>query len=229
MTAPGATRLVAERAQRAGTGVSAARTPSEVVEALRVEYDVFRALGFCAESRRGVVEEYRKYQGQSRFSVYRVDGEAMGVLREIGPGALLPPVFAEFDVDPAVGHLVGDPRVAEVGVLAMRPEAQGLRAAEQLYGVAWYDAYRRGIRFWGAVVEQWLLDLFTEQYHFAFRRCGTPREYMGGLCIPVVMSFAETLQAMRTKDRAVYDRFLGAFPAEDLRRAEAGPLLTPAN
>ena len=220
-------QLRADTAQRAGHTPVAARTPGEVVDALRVEYDVFRELGFCGESRRGVVEEYRKYLGQSRFSVYRVDGEAMGVLREIGPGPLLPPVFAEFDVDPAFAHLVGDPTVAEVGVLAMRPEAQGMRAAEQLYGVAWYDAYRRGIRFWGAVVEQWLLDVFTEQYHFAFRRCGTPREYMGGVCIPVVMSFAETLHAMRTGDREVYDRFLGAFPADDLRRAEEGPRLAP--
>jgi hypothetical protein len=225
VTAVEAGRLVADRAQLTGNGVSPARTPGDVVDALRVEYDVFRELGFCAESRRGVVEEYRKYLRQSRFHVYRAEGEAMGVLREIGPGPLLPPVFAEFDVDPAFAHLLGDAAVAEVGVLAMRPQVQGMRAAEQMYGVAWHDAYRRGIRFWGAVVEEWLLDLFTEQYHFAFRRCGTPREYMGGLCIPVVMSFAETLHAMRTKDRDVYDRFVGAFPAEDLSEAEAGPRL----
>lgn len=227
MTTRTAQRLTG-RSQRAATGVSLARTPMEAVEALRVEYDVFHALGFCGASRRGVVEEYRKYLGQSRFHVYRVDGEAMGVLREIGPGPLQPPVFAEFEVDPLYRDLVGDSAVAEVGVLALRPEVQGLRAAEQLYGVAWHDAYRRGIRYWGAVVEQWLLDLFTEQYRFDFRRCGTPREYMGGLCIPVVMSFAESLHSMRTQDRAVYDRFVGAFPAEELREAEAGPRLPTA-
>lgn len=219
------TSQLATAASAPSTGVSLARTPTEVVEALRVEYDVFRELGFCGESRRGVVEEYRRYLGQSRFHVYRVEGEPMGVLREIGPGALPPPVFAEFDVDPLYRELVGDPAVAEVGILAMRPEVQGLRAAEQMYGVAWYDAYRRGIRYWGAVVEQWLLDLFIDQYHFDLRRCGTPREYMGGLCIPVVMSFAETFRAVRTKDRELFDRFVGAFPVEDRLAAEQGPRL----
>jgi hypothetical protein len=221
----GTAQRLAGREQRATTGVSLARTPTDVVEALRVKYDVFRELCFCGDSRRAVVEEYRKYLGQSRFHVYRVDGEAMGVLREIGSGPLQPPVFAEFDVDPLYRDLVGHPALAEVGVLAMRPEVQGLRAAEQMYGVAWYDAYRRGIRYWGAVVEQWLLDLFSEQYRFDFRRCGTPREYMGGMCIPVVMSFAESLHSMRTHAPEVYDRFVGAFPAEDRIAAEAGPRL----
>ena len=195
--------------------VHVAHSCAEVMTARKLEYDVFRGLNYCPESDGGVIDEYDKYIPQSRFYVMHEGPEAVGVLRHLSQGALGLPVFTEFETHRSQ-DLVSSPQVAEVGVVAIRQANWSESAARHLYRAAWQDAKRSGITHWAAVIEDWLLRMFRDRYHFMFEPCGPARHYMGGDCIPCIMSFEEVEWCMSRDDPALLDWFSAGLPASML-------------
>jgi hypothetical protein len=58
---------------------------------------------------------------------------------------------------------------------------------EHLYRAAWLDAFRSRSSAVVALIDDWLLDVFTGTYHLPFVVVGVAKEYMGGRPLPVAL------------------------------------------
>ncbi len=149
-------------------------------------YDIYRQVGYCAESPRKRVEELARWDDRSRFhAVFDDDDEPIGVVRTIfGPYDELPVgQFTRTDFrDP-------DP-VCELSSLTVRTDVRSTGVIEHLYRAGWLDALHQGAAAVVALIDEWLLDVFVDTYHLPFTVIGEGREYMGGEPVPAGLPLA---------------------------------------
>lgn len=176
---------------------------ADIPAALKLEYQVFRTLGYTEKSENHQIDEYAKYLDQSTFYVALWAGQTIGVLRLIAPGKYTPPVISEFEITDPQDWQTNPALFEEVGVVAVAPLFINAEVGKLLYRAAWQDAKRRGIRYWGAVIEKWLLKIFNDRYHFPFEQFGQEKYYMGAVVYPVVMDL-----------QAAEDNYQKNYPAE---------------
>lgn len=146
-------------------------------------YDIYRQIGYCEVSPRNRVEELARWNDRSRFhAVVDEDDTVIGVVRTIiGAYAELP--VGKFD---RTDHTHPDP-VCELSSLTVRTDLRSTGVIEHLYRAGWLHAFRSGTSAVVALIDDWLLDVFTQTYHLPFGVVGEPREYMGGVPIPVAL------------------------------------------
>ncbi len=172
-------------------------------------YDVYRTSEFCAESPRRHVEESEPWRAGSTLHVVTDDQAAdriVGVVRTIvGPFPTLPTAA---HVDGAPGR---DGRVCEIGSLAVHSSQRGLGVANELHRAAFVAGFRAGVSGFCFLVEQWMVDFFTEVYGLPVHPLGPPRHYMGGDVVPVAMWLPEMLDVIALERPAVH-----AWAVEDL-------------
>lgn len=188
----------------------------EFIAAERLEYDIFRAEGFCMGSDTGRAVEYDRWRVASRFHVVIDDtGATVGCVRTLDGRYEDLPIghFERTDAEP------GDP-VCEYASLAVEPDSRSRGAAEALYRSVWIEARRSNMNGLVAVVERWLLELLHDHYGFAFTQLGPEEFYMGGLCLPVGVPF-ERLESQLQSDRPGLWRYLIEPLTDDERQAWA--------
>ncbi len=143
-------------------------------------YDVYREMGYCDPSPRRRVEELQPWADRAVFHVVLDDTDRVyGTVRT---------VFGSYDELP-IGHFrrtdfdVADP-VCELGALAVDHTARSTGVIEHLYREGWLHACRAGASALVAVIEPWLLDVFTGTYGLDFQTVGEGQDYLGAYCVP---------------------------------------------
>ena len=161
--------------------VTETATGARISEAEHIEYEVFRAAGFCESSPLGRVREFEPWRSDSRFKVVlEPDGVLHGTVRYlVGPYHDLP--VGSF---PAVAGGLADP-VLEYASLAVPEHARGTGVSEALYRAVWLEAMRQGVGGVAAIGESWLMQILNDYYDLGFEQLGPSRWYMGGDCFPM--------------------------------------------
>jgi hypothetical protein len=175
----------------------------DLAAARALEHDVFAAEGFIPRSERRVVEAYAYLDAQSRWYLAERDGEAAGVLRVMAPGPAAVPAVRSFTLDDDARAQLGRERYAEVATLAVAAAHRGSDTGLHLYRAAFADSVREGVTAWVGVVERWLLDHLNAS-GFPFTPMGEPRSYMGGDCLPAVITFRDALARLRETDPGLH-------------------------
>lgn len=150
----------------------------------RFVYDIYRSLGYTAESSRGQVEELARFADRSRFhAVVDDDGTIVGTTRSI---------FGSYG-DLPIGKLTrvnfedADP-MCELSSIVVDPSVRSRGIIEHLYREGWSTGTRMGAKSIAGVGEKWLLDAFRNTYALPFIPVGIPEWYMGGEVIPMIMA-----------------------------------------
>lgn len=149
----------------------------------RFVYDIYREVGYCEASERGWVEELARWTDRSTFHAVIDDVEGIiGTVRVIcGQYDDLPVGKFQRTADP-----LRDP-VCELSSLTVRNDVRSTGVIEHLYRAAWLDSFRTGSSAVVALIDDWLLDVFTGTYHLPFAVVGEAEDYMGGRPLPVAM------------------------------------------
>ncbi len=168
---------------------------SQIGEAERLEYEVFRAAGFCEETGTHRTKEFEPWRDVSAFQVVTSpDGTIQGTVRVmIGDYDTLPvgsfERIAEYPPDP----------VLEYASLALAPDQRRMGVAEALYRAVWLKAVRHNTGGIVAISEDWLIELLNANYGFGFMQLGAPRWYMGGECFPMGIALPPLLARMKNQ------------------------------
>ncbi|MCB0977388.1 MAG: hypothetical protein KDB02_08005 [Acidimicrobiales bacterium] len=154
----------------------------------RFVHDTYVELGYTAPSARKHVEELAPYESMSIFhAVVDEDDQIVGTVRNI---------FGSYD-DLPVGKFhridgVDPDPLCELSSLVVSPSVRSTGVIEHLYRTGWLDAFRMGCHAVVAIIDDWLLDVFQQNYGLPFRQIGSGREYMGGVPVPVALSLDGT-------------------------------------
>lgn len=152
----------------------------------RFLYEVYRDSEFCAESPRQMVEELDEWRVGSRFHlVHDEDLHVLGSVRTIFGRIDELPIGA-FDLD--LSDRVGQGLCCELSSLAVAPSSRSSGIIEHIYRAGWLAAWRAGALDLVALVDDWLLEVFTDVYGLPFRPIGRSHFHMGGDVIPVAMA-----------------------------------------
>lgn len=152
----------------------------------RFLYEVYRESGFCAESPRRMVEELDEWRVGSRFHLVHDEGlHVLGSVRTILGSIDALPIGA-FDLD--LSDRVGQGLCCELSSLAVAPSSRSSGIIEHIYRAGWLAAWRAGALDLVALVDEWLLEVFTDVYGLPFRPIGRSHFHMGGDVIPVAMA-----------------------------------------
>jgi len=176
----------------------------------RFVYETYRTSGFCAESSRQHVEETEPWRPGSTLHVITSadpagttcpDREVIGAIRTIvGPFYDLPTARHVEQRLPRGDDTV----VCEIGSLAVRPNQRGLGVANELHRMAFLAGFRAGVSGFCFLVEQWMIDFFSEVYGLPVHPLAEAREYMGGPVVPVAMWLPEMLDVIEVERPLVY-------------------------
>jgi GNAT superfamily N-acetyltransferase len=191
--------------------VRVAEEERDLAAARGLEHDVFVAEGFIPRSDRRVVEDYLELDPQSRWYLAERDGEAAGVLRVMAPAPFPVPAVRHFALFPGAREKLAGERYAEVGTLAVAEAYRGTDTGLHLYRAAFGDAAREGTSAWVGVIEQWLLE-HLNSFGFPFVPMGEPRHYMGGDCLPALMTFGNALDTLHRTDPALHAWMTDGLP-----------------
>ena len=191
--------------------VRVAEDEHDLATARSLEHDVFVAEGFIARSDRRVVEDYLDLDPQSRWYLAERDGEAAGVLRVMGSAPFPVPAVRHFALFPGAREELAGERYAEVGTLAVAEGYRGTDTGLYLYRAAFGDAVREGVTAWVGVLEQWLLE-HLDSFGFPFVPMGETRHYMGGDCLPALMTFRNALDTLHRTDPVLHAWMTDGLP-----------------
>ncbi len=184
------------------------------VRAEQFVYEVYRTSGFCAESPRRHVEETDPWRPGSTLHVVTDDASddrIVGVVRTIlGRLGDLPTAAHVPGIAP--GHT--ERRVCEIGSLAVHASQRGLGVANELHRAAFLAGFRAGVRGFCFLVEQWMVEFFSDVYGLPVHPLAPARHYMGGDVVPVAMWLPEMLDVIAVSRPAVY-----AWAVEDLEES----------
>jgi len=146
-------------------------------------HDTYVDLGYTKPSARRQVEELAPYESASTFHAVIDDTDRIvGTVRSI---------YGTYDELP-VGkfhHLDdgGTDPLCELSSLVVSPTMRSTGVIEHLYRVGWSEAYRMECSALVAIIDDWLLDVFTANYRLPFLQIGEGHEYMGGVPVPAVL------------------------------------------
>jgi GNAT superfamily N-acetyltransferase len=184
----------------AGLSVRLARGMDEVGRIESTEDCVFELAGY------GVMD--RKYRPHARnFGVFSTLGDCVASLRILRYDL---PVLEHFTIaDPSHNwnELAEAGTFEEVGSVAILPEWQRHPLAPQLYREAYLDAKRRGVLWWGAIMEPRRIAMLNRRFYFTFRKVADARLYMGGKCAPHLMAMSEVEANMSTRAPEMFSWF----------------------
>lgn len=143
-------------------------------------YDVYRQVGYCRSSSRKRVEELQRWSDRSVFHVVADEADVVvGTVRT---------VVGQYDELPIGQFRRNDIRhsdpVCELGALAVEASARSTGVIEHLYRAGWLHAARSKSSALVAVIEPWLLEVFTSSYGLAFKQIGEGQDYLGGYSVP---------------------------------------------
>ena len=185
-----------------------------------VLYDIYTDSGFCRTSPRRVVEELESWRADSTFHLVIDERDAvLGSVRTIAGDWSDLPVggFERWD------HSHPDP-VCELSSLAVVPSVRSTGIVEHIYRAGWLAAWRAGANALVALVDPWLLELFTDYYRLPFTRVGTPRFHMGGDVVPVAMPLVGAAYRDLAATRIGFWTWtLEAVTPDEIRRWELPP------
>jgi predicted GNAT family N-acyltransferase len=188
----------------------------DLAAARGLEHDVFVAEGFIAHSERRIVEDYTDLDAQSRWYLAERDGDIIGVLRLIEPGPSLLPAVRHFALTREFRAELDRQRYAEVGTLAVAEAYRGTDTGLHLYRAAFEDSVRAGFTAWVSVLERWLLQ-HLGSFGFPFEPMGETRYYMGGDCLPALMTFEDVLATLLRTDPGLHAWMTGGLTAAPAR------------
>jgi len=175
----------------------------DLATARGLEHDAFVPEGFIPRSDRRLVVDYLDLDPQSRWYLAERDGEAAGVLRVMAPAPFPVPAVRQFTLFPGALEGLAGERYAEVGTLAVAEAYRGTDTGLHLYRAAFGNAAREGTTAWVGVIEQWLLEHLSS-LGFPFVPMGETRHYMGGDCLPALMTFRNALDTLHRTDRVLH-------------------------
>ena len=182
----------------------------EVQQSLALEQKIWDMKGYGDTG-------YDKYFPQSRiFSAFnRTSQECIGTVRLFSGQPELPPFVSAkemrfYDASQKSEIIQGCIKgaVEEFGTVAVHPDAPKIEVNLELCRVAYRDAYDRGIRTWGAIMEPRRVKLMNGRYGFDFRQVGPESWYQGGYCAPHIMDLEEVRTHMKEKQPERYEWFV---------------------
>ncbi|HYF96682.1 MAG TPA: hypothetical protein VD947_01440, partial [Patescibacteria group bacterium] len=189
--------------------IGLATNKKEIKKALEVEQSIWNKNDF------GSLEEYKKYNKQSRVFTAFKGKECVGVTRLFAGDPELPP-FTELPItDEADRQQIieecarGD--IEELGTTAVNHEKSGAPKtviSTDMWRLAYRDARARGIKHWGIIMEPERVEKLNEQFGFTFKQLGPAVDYQGGDCAAFRMDLEEVDQSMSEKMPEAYDWFV---------------------
>jgi hypothetical protein len=187
----------------------------ELAEALALEQRVWDEENF------GSLDPYEKYLTQNRvFAAYHQPffkpwekPECVGITRLFAGSPELPPFIVEMQYfDPEVKMQLEEDCATglaeELGTAAVKPEFRHKGANLFMWRRAYRDAYIRGIKKWGVIMEPPRVKAMNRLYSFSFEQVGPAIDYMGDMCAPHILNLEEVRQHMETNQPELYDWFV---------------------
>jgi len=138
-------------------------------EAAQLERAEFEALGFVDAD--GTLDGFRAFDEVSSFVVVPDEQGLAGALRLIWSGEKSFKTIQDFELTPEGRDLLssaGEARMVEIGTLVVRRDARGLDVAIACYAAARRESWLRGCTWFLASVDDVLLDVYREHFHFPF-------------------------------------------------------------
>jgi hypothetical protein len=146
-------------------------------------HDTYVQLGYTKPSARRQVEELAPYESASMFhAVIDESDRIVGTVRSIYGTYEDLPVGKFHHLDDA-----GPDPLCELSSLVVSPTMRSTGVIEHLYRVGWSEAYRMDCVALVAIIDDWLLEVFKENYRLPFLQIGEGHEYMGGVPVPAVL------------------------------------------
>ncbi|CAN5620935.1 hypothetical protein BH23PAT2_BH23PAT2_06850 [soil metagenome] len=163
----------------------------------------------------GSLEDYKKYNSQSRVYAALKEGECVGLTR-IFAGYPETPPFAEMpfyseEQRKEVLSLCGRGEIEEVGTVAVNHElskAPKHFVALHLWRLAYRDAVESGMQNWGIIMEPRRVEVMNQKFHFTFEQLGPAIPYQGGDCAAFVMNLQEVDKSMSEHLPELYEWFV---------------------
>lgn len=173
----------------------------------------------------GSLEEYKKYNKQSRVYAAFRDETCVGLTRIFAGNPEIPP-FAELPFDSKekrqeVLDLCRNGQIEEVGTAAVNHElSQAPRhfVALHLWRLAYRDAIEKGMQYWGIIMEPDRVQTMNERFHFTFEKLGSAVDYQGGDCAAFIMDLKEVDKKMSKHMPELYHWFVKE-PLEKVEQA----------
>lgn len=203
-----------------GLQVALSEDERVISEALELEQKIWNDNDF------GDLAEYAVFNNQSRVFTADIDGEVIGVTR-VFYGAPEPPPFTKLpmgneEVRRKILERCESLEMEELGTTAVdksRDPTPKHTISLQMWRLAYRDAIRRDVKYWGIIMEPERVQKMNDSFGFTFEQLGPTEYYQGGDCAAFAMDLRVVDEYMREKLPDLYEWFVRE-PLSDLAESK---------
>ena len=191
--------------------------PLELDEVRRFHHDMFLESGYIAKSSpTGMIEDSR-IDVSIYFYCRDMNGEVIGVIRQINGSGLGLPTIDDFKLWPEQKVFINRilwPKIVEIGSLAVNRNHN--KVAEGLYRQIWQQSKRAQHSYWIASIDNRLLRSLRSRRGFLWVDVGDSKLYMGSDTTPVIADLREQMINMRERAPRFFDYINNPVPPDYL-------------
>ena len=210
-----------------GLQVRPVESSDELLAARRLHADCYADAGYVEQgdtTDQGVIDDPWVPYSDYFVAIDELEQSLVGTCRIIKPSVAGFPVFQTTETFPATLDVFGelDPNVCiEISALATtRDGLQNTAISAALYGQVWQEALRSRRAYMLAFIDNRLLRIMQQYFHFPFEPTGPTVDYMGSASTPVAMFVPRTISEARRFHPEHLAFFSGDIPFRKINEVE---------